>query len=141
MPTDEELRRFFSSAGAEVTDADGREAVEALLLERLSFVISAGPSVLLIVLFAGEDENVVDTGEALVIASACEFLFEFGIATDGAMLSGTGGAAVGDEAGEPLSLPPNILFRRPPPDEEKLLLGLPASVLTVWESCLMAQEL
>lgn len=87
VPTEEELRRFFSSCGAEVTDADGREAVDALLSDRLSLCTNAGPSVLLNVLAAGDDERFMDTGEALVIVSDDVSVFEFGIATEGGVLS------------------------------------------------------
>lgn len=142
--TELELRRFLSSSVG-LAEAVGRplEAVDALLLDRLSLVINAGPSVFEKVLNAGEAEIGLLAGDTEFTESPDVSLFEFGIVMAGAPLfwSCAGEEVVGDEEGEPLSLPPNILFKRPPPDEEKLLFGLLASVLTVWRFCLLAHEL
>lgn len=85
--TEPELRRFLSSSIG-LTDAIGRplEAVDALLLERLSLVIKAGPSVFEKVLNAGEAEIGLLAGDTAFTESPEMSLFEFGIVMAGAPL-------------------------------------------------------
>ncbi len=133
-PTNEE-RRFLSSllpvvSGLGLTPlaplvGDGNGAFGLPPDERLSFIIGRGAVV------AGDDDKTGDGIEGFEVGADADIPVP--MAPVGEFAPSTGlGTSLGDAAGEELELP-NMRFNKPP-DEEKLLLCLPASVLMAWLS-------